>query len=197
MSNLSLLNHHKSAEGTFLWGVFPTDSKTEGCSDLRVASGGHSSQPDTADHSVLIQRWEHTVGIKVGIPRACLNHICIIWLQFLHVNEAFSTHAKVFHGFPRGSVLEPILFALYMRPLGNIIRKHGIFISMQMMFYLSVRSDNTNPLVKLQTKTWMTSNFLLLKSDRMCVWSKSVCRRHLNSITKIQIICDVHYYQEV
>ncbi|XP_030580839.1 uncharacterized protein LOC115777144, partial [Archocentrus centrarchus] len=62
----------------------------------------------------------------------------------------------------------------YMLPLGSIIRKHCInFHSYadDTQLYLSMKPDDTHQLVKLQEclkdiKAWMTSNFLLLNSDK-------------------------------
>ena len=80
---------------------------------------------DMVDHSILLQRLEHVIGIKgtaLGWFKSYLSEV----FQFVLVNEESSSHTRVSHGVPQGSVLGPILFTLYMLPLGNIIRQHGI-----------------------------------------------------------------------
>ncbi len=71
-------------------------------------------------------------------------------------------------------MLGPILFSLYMQPLGSIIQNHGIHFHCyadDTQLYLSMKPDETEPLVKLQAclrdiKDWMSRNFLLLNSDK-------------------------------
>ena len=79
-------------------------------------------------------------------------------------------HTKVSDGVP---VHEPILFPLYMLPLGNIIRKHHVHFhcyAEDIQLYKSLKPGECNHLVQLQEcqkniKTWMTQNVSFLNSD--------------------------------
>ncbi len=121
---------------------------------------------DTIDHNILLNRLENFVGIS-GSALALFKSYLSDPHQFVAVNAEVSYWSQVQYGVPQGSVLGPLLFMLYMLPLGNIIRKQGVSFHCyagDTQLYISSRPGETHQIEKLTEcivgiKNWM-SNFL-------------------------------------
>ena len=71
---------------------------------------------DTIDHNILCQRLEHLYGIS-GTPLNWFRSYLSNRTQTVTINNKLSQPTLLNFGVPQGSVLGPILFILYTKPL--------------------------------------------------------------------------------
>ena len=113
--------------------------------------------------------------------RFALHPTLTIILSYLWVLSTVTNNNKLSQptllncGVPQGSVLGPILFILYTKPLTTLIRRHSISnksFAGDTQLHDSCRPDQIDTSVQgmqnciSDVKTWMTSNKLKLNDDK-------------------------------
>ena len=129
---------------------------------------------DTIDHNILCQRLEHFYEIS-GTHLIWFRSYLSNRTQTVTINNKLSQPTLLNFGVPQGSVLGPILFILYTKPLTTLIRRHSISnqsFADDTQLHDSCRPDQIDTSVQgmqdyiSDVKTWMTSNKLKLNDDK-------------------------------
>lgn len=129
---------------------------------------------DTVDHTILLQRLK-CIGIS-GIVHQWFQSYLSDRCQNVKVGESSSRSLPLRQGVPQGSVLGPVLFSVYMLPLGSIVRTHGLtghFYADDTQLFISFKPHTQ--LHDAETKLtaccrdirkWMTTNMLKLNGAK-------------------------------
>ena len=132
---------------------------------------------DTIDHDVLFSRMESTLGITGQALEWFRSYLGDRTLR-VHIDDSFSASQEILWFVPQGSVLGPLLFLIYLLPLGILIRKHGLELHAyadDTQLYISIKPINQRVVdegvAKLENcltdiYTWMSQNKLKLNADK-------------------------------
>lgn len=91
------------------------------------------------------------------------------------IGDLFSSVASLFCGVPQGSILGPMLFSLYMLPLGSIVARHNLAFHCyvdDMQIHLPMFPNKYDAPKALSNcisdiKLWLGQNFLHLNEDKI------------------------------
>ncbi len=112
--------------------------------------------------------------------------------QFVQIKNIQSDSVSVTHGIPQGSVLGPLLFIIYILPLGRI---NFHFYADDTQVYISTRPNVSYPLSDLtkclqDINIWMTNIFLseILTKQKPFLWVLDLFYLKLNPLPYLLII---------
>ena len=124
---------------------------------------------DTIDHSIMLHRLKYRFGVSGSALEWFASYLSERY-QYIRIGKLTSSKRQISSGVPQGSVLGPLLFSMYISPLGDVIRKHGINFHMyadDVQLYVSFRPcDQMKVLRELQqclddVDSWLRENRLL------------------------------------
>ena len=104
-----------------------------------------SAAYDTVCHSTLIKRLQTEYGVS-GTALSLIQSYLQDRTQFVKLGQHRSSETTLEVGVPQGSVLGPLLFAVYCSPDADVIASHGVRYHQyadDTQLHLAMRVDNT------------------------------------------------------
>ena len=135
-----------------------------------------SSAFDTINYSILLSRLELRYGITSVVLEWFRSYV-YGRVQRINIDGRFSPPHHLTTGVPQGSVLGPLLFSLYVQPLGGIIREHSIQFhyyadNLQLYAHFGLnKSSLESTIFRMQdcicnVQSWFSNNKLKMNPDK-------------------------------
>ena len=102
---------------------------------------------DTINHDILLALLRDQFGVKDNVLVWFLSYLKGR-IQTINLGQTTSTPASLLYGVPHVSILGPLLFCVYMTPLGQIICKHNMMLHIyaddtQIYYFLEPNSPDS------------------------------------------------------
>ena len=132
---------------------------------------------DTVDHDQLLSCMSARLGITDDAIKWFRSYLTDR-TQCVNFNGNRSSKHILKYGVPQGSVLGPILFVIYILPIGDILRKYGVHFHIyadDTQIYMSFESSQQNGLENTvlilqqcvaEIRAWMGRKFLKFNDDK-------------------------------
>ena len=127
------------------------------------------------NHELLLRRLEHSVGISGAALEWLHSYVSERYHQ-VAVSSARSSHCHLEQGVAQGSVLGPLLYCIYTRPIGDIVTRHGLqyhCYADDTQIYVTIEKDVSieSALARIETciievVAWMARNDLKLNAEK-------------------------------
>ena len=133
-----------------------------------------SSAFDTVDHKILLNRLKQEFGIVGSVLKWFSSYLSDRTFS-VYVNGILSDATPLLYGVPQGSVLGPLLFLMYISPLGKILSHFKNvsyhFYADDLQLYCSFNDTEFHKLTDLLdsiscVKSWLARNCLQLNSEK-------------------------------
>lgn len=188
---------HHSTETALQFSLNNIYQSADNSQPTLLASLDLSAAFDTIDHSTLLSRLETSFGVS-GSALSWLSSYLSNRTQTVRIGQSSSSIANLVSGVPQGSVLGPVLFSIYISPIGQIVSGHGISHQQyadDTQLYISL--SKSNPAIgisQLETclsslHSWFCHNGLCLnptKSDAI-IFGTQQRLHHFTNIPAINI----------
>jgi hypothetical protein len=155
---------------------------------------------DTVDHDILSKRLKHRFGMG-GAVQSWYNSYLKNRTTRVTIGHEFSAEHVLKYSLPQGSIIGPQGFTMYITPVGDVIRGHGISFhayadDIQLYEEFDPKSDvdRQRVLEKLsscisEVSSWMSNNCLQLNQDKTEFFIFANCRV-LPSLSNVRLKID-------